>query len=102
MDDENGLEADTLDELDDEPVLVVAGRNFFGWPKDFRFFNVHLEYKNFWGRKREIPYNMIKNISHSGGKIYIKISDRILPVVFAVRGDIDGICQEIKKIVGVK
>ena len=105
MDDENnGTAPDvpvTLDELDDEPVLTVYGRNFFGWGAEFRFFDIHMEYKNLFGRKRHVPYDQIKGVRCSGGKIYISVSGRRMPLVFAVRDDIAAVCAEIKKVAGV-
>ena len=100
--DENNQDLITLDELDDDPALTVSGRNFFGWGTEIRFFDVHFAYKNFWRRKREVPYNLIKSVKSKGGKIYIKVAGRVLPIVFAVPTDAGGICNEIKKIAGVK
>ncbi len=103
MDDENiGAEQETLDELDGQPALIVQGRNFIGWGAEFRFFDVHMEYKNLFGRKRQVPYDQIKSVKCSGGKIYIKAAGRFSPLILALRGDIAAACAEIKRVVGTE
>lgn len=102
MDDEREYDLTTLDELDTDPVLTVAGRNFLGWPQEFSFFDVHFSYKNLFGKKREVPYNLVESVSCRGGKIYIKIRGKMLPVVFALREGIEIVCDEIRKVTGMK
>lgn len=102
MDDEREEDLTALDELDTEPVLTVAGRNFLGWPQEFRFFEVHFSYKNLFGKKREVPYNLVESVSCRGGKIYIKVRGKMLPVVFALREGIEIVCEEIRKVAGIR
>ncbi len=90
----------SLDVLDTEPVLEVTLKNIFGFEKRLKFFNTHFEYKNFFGKKRKVYYDLIKKIYRKKNKIKIKLYGKMFAVTLCGVENIDVNLVKLKKLTG--
>jgi hypothetical protein len=99
---EEDIGQSTLDELDAEPALILKAKNFFGAEREFRFFEVHFEYRNFFGKRTEIPYTSITGVRCKEGNVYIKLEHRIFPIILRGQQDVETTCLQIRGLAGIK
>lgn len=90
----------SLDILDTEIVLEIASKNILGFKKLFKFFNAHFEYKNFFGKKRKVYYNLIEKIYRVKNKIKIKIYGKKFAVTLCGVENFGENYEKLKRLTG--
>lgn len=90
----------SLDILDTELVLEVTSKNILGFEKRFKFFNIHFEYKNFFGKKRKVYYNLIEKIYSVKNKIKIKLYGKMFAITLCSVENPGENYEKLKKLTG--
>ena len=90
----------SLDVLDAELVLEIASKDILGFKKPVKFFNAHFEYKNIFGKKRKVYYNLIEKIYYAKNKIKIKLYGKMFAITLRNVVNIENNFEKLKKLTG--
>ena len=93
--------SESLDELDIEPVFIVSYRNLFGAEKTIKFYEVHLEYRNLFNKKREVAYDRIISVGCVKSRIFIKIKGSLFALALRGVENASSVCRKIREVAGL-